>query len=425
MSTAPTTPAFGRHVVTAVLVAHDGARWLPSPPPGCGPRPGRRERFVAVDTGQHRRVRRHPRPGCSGRTGSSPRRSAPGSAPRSTSAWRPPTSGPPRPTRRRTTTARRAISRCSGCGCCTTTPSRSRAHSSTCSADVDSSPTVAVAGPKLRGWSDRRTLLEVGVTIARSGRRETGLERREQDQGQHDGVRDVLAVSTAGHARTTRRLGRAGRPRPGAAAVTATTSTSAGGPTSPGTGSCASPTRWCTTPRRPRTAGGAAGARSPALPARRPAARQLRAAREPAAAARAARGAAADRRHRAAGPRPARSASCPPTRWARLLALARVLARPDRLARARWRRRRTRAVPYRVRTPSSRPTGVESAARHGDRHRPRRGRRCCQLCGRSAPRGRDGPCLRGRRGPAVMGAPASPAASSASRRWCSRSRCSC
>ncbi len=63
---------------------------------------------------------------------------------------------------------------------------------------VDSSPTVAVAGPKLRGWSNRRTLLEVGVTIARSGRRETGLERREQDQGQHDGVHDVLAVSTAG-----------------------------------------------------------------------------------------------------------------------------------------------------------------------------------------------------------------------------------
>ena len=41
-------------------------------------------------------------------------------------------------------------------------------------------------------------LLEVGVTIARSGRRETMLERRERDQGQHDGVRRVLAVGTAG-----------------------------------------------------------------------------------------------------------------------------------------------------------------------------------------------------------------------------------
>ncbi|WP_129308806.1 glycosyltransferase [Streptomyces sp. L2] len=57
---------------------------------------------------------------------------------------------------------------------------------------------VAVVGPKLRGWYDRRQLLEVGVSIANSGRRWTGLDRREQDQGQHDHVRSVLSVSTAG-----------------------------------------------------------------------------------------------------------------------------------------------------------------------------------------------------------------------------------
>ncbi|MFE9765826.1 glycosyltransferase [Streptomyces sp. NPDC005808] len=57
---------------------------------------------------------------------------------------------------------------------------------------------VAVLGPKLRGWYDRRALLEVGVTIAHSGRRWTGLDRREQDQGQHDHVHPVLSVSTAG-----------------------------------------------------------------------------------------------------------------------------------------------------------------------------------------------------------------------------------
>ncbi|MFE1251341.1 glycosyltransferase [Streptomyces sp. NPDC058766] len=57
---------------------------------------------------------------------------------------------------------------------------------------------VAVVGPKLRGWYDRRQLLEVGVSIAHSGRRWTGLDRREQDQGQHDHVRPVLSVSTAG-----------------------------------------------------------------------------------------------------------------------------------------------------------------------------------------------------------------------------------
>lgn len=57
---------------------------------------------------------------------------------------------------------------------------------------------VAIVGPKLRGWYDRRQLLEVGVSIANSGRRWTGIDRREQDQGQYDHVRPVLSVSTAG-----------------------------------------------------------------------------------------------------------------------------------------------------------------------------------------------------------------------------------
>ncbi|AKG43204.1 integral membrane regulatory protein [Streptomyces xiamenensis] len=63
---------------------------------------------------------------------------------------------------------------------------------------ADASPSAAVIGAKLRGWYDRRQLLEAGVTIANSGRRWTGLDRREQDQGQHDQVRPVLSVSTAG-----------------------------------------------------------------------------------------------------------------------------------------------------------------------------------------------------------------------------------
>lgn len=62
---------------------------------------------------------------------------------------------------------------------------------------VDERPTVAMAGPKLRGWHDRNHLLEVGVSIAGNGARWTGLEFREQDQGQHDDVTEVLAVSTA------------------------------------------------------------------------------------------------------------------------------------------------------------------------------------------------------------------------------------
>ncbi|MBJ7530006.1 MAG: glycosyltransferase, partial [Nocardioides sp.] len=57
-------------------------------------------------------------------------------------------------------------------------------------------PEAAVLGPKLREWPSLRRLLEVGATISGTGRRETGLERGEYDQGQHDQVRRVLAVNT-------------------------------------------------------------------------------------------------------------------------------------------------------------------------------------------------------------------------------------
>ena len=63
---------------------------------------------------------------------------------------------------------------------------------------VDERPNVAVAGPKILGWYDRSHILEMGVSIAPNGARWTGMEYREQDQGQHDGIREVLAVNTAG-----------------------------------------------------------------------------------------------------------------------------------------------------------------------------------------------------------------------------------
>ncbi|WP_406304724.1 glycosyltransferase [Streptomyces sp. NBC_00885] len=63
---------------------------------------------------------------------------------------------------------------------------------------ADSDEHAAIIGPKLRGWYDRKQLLEAGVSIANSGRRWTGLDRREQDQGQHDQIRSVLSVSSAG-----------------------------------------------------------------------------------------------------------------------------------------------------------------------------------------------------------------------------------
>ncbi len=61
-----------------------------------------------------------------------------------------------------------------------------------------SAPDIAVVGPRVRAWPRARRLLEVGLTMTGTGHRETGLEPGEHDQGQHDDQRDVLAVGTAG-----------------------------------------------------------------------------------------------------------------------------------------------------------------------------------------------------------------------------------
>jgi GT2 family glycosyltransferase len=59
------------------------------------------------------------------------------------------------------------------------------------------SPSLAAIAPKVLTW-DRRGLREIGLTIDSSGRTHTGLEPREVDQGQHDDTADVLAAGTAG-----------------------------------------------------------------------------------------------------------------------------------------------------------------------------------------------------------------------------------
>jgi GT2 family glycosyltransferase len=61
-----------------------------------------------------------------------------------------------------------------------------------------SAPDIALVGPKIREWPSLRRLLEVGLTVTSTGVRETGLETGEPDAGQHDRPRDVLAVNTAG-----------------------------------------------------------------------------------------------------------------------------------------------------------------------------------------------------------------------------------
>ncbi|HET7310589.1 MAG TPA: glycosyltransferase family 2 protein [Mycobacteriales bacterium] len=64
-------------------------------------------------------------------------------------------------------------------------------------AEADRSPSATVLGCKQTDL-DGRHLLEMGATVDGSGRRRTGVEPHEVDQGQHDELRDVLAVGTAG-----------------------------------------------------------------------------------------------------------------------------------------------------------------------------------------------------------------------------------
>jgi GT2 family glycosyltransferase len=209
------TPEFPRHVVTAVLVAHDGARWLPKALAGLLAQDRPVQDVIAADTGSaddsarllaeslgdQRVLHLARRTGFGAAAEEAVRAAAPLTAEelpylQRRSGWDP-------------------VSRTWNDDVydepeypygepvqwlwllhddCEPDPGALAALLRT----ADTSPSAAIIGPKLRSWYDRRQLLEVGVSIARSGRRWTGLERREQDQGQHDQVRPVLSVSSAG-----------------------------------------------------------------------------------------------------------------------------------------------------------------------------------------------------------------------------------
>lgn len=64
--------------------------------------------------------------------------------------------------------------------------------------EATSADDIAIVGPKIREWPSLQRILEVGITVAGTGARVTGLEPGEPDAGQHDRPRDVLAVNTAG-----------------------------------------------------------------------------------------------------------------------------------------------------------------------------------------------------------------------------------
>jgi GT2 family glycosyltransferase len=160
--------------VTALLVSHDGARWLPAVLAGLADQQRRPDRVLAVDTGSSDDSVAL----LTESLGADPVRNVAGSFPDAVAAalgdidtewvWLLHDDANPDPAALGTLL------------------------------DAAEQHSADIAGPKLREWPSLRRLLEVGITISATGRRETGLERGEYDQGQHDTIREVLAVNTAG-----------------------------------------------------------------------------------------------------------------------------------------------------------------------------------------------------------------------------------
>ncbi|MEW2117151.1 glycosyltransferase family 2 protein [Streptomyces sp. NPDC005474] len=216
-----TTPEFPRHVVTAVLVTHDGARWLPDALAGVLGQERPVQNVMAADTGSADesaqlvtdalgadRVLHLARRTGFGQAVEEANRTAPVLTPdeltylKRPSGWDPVTRSwrddaydmPELPHGEPVQWLWLLHDDCAPDPDALAQLLRVVEHEH----ELGRGDDIAVVGPKLRGWYDRRQLLEVGVTIANSGRRWTGLDRREQDQGQHDHVRPVLSVSTAG-----------------------------------------------------------------------------------------------------------------------------------------------------------------------------------------------------------------------------------
>ena len=187
-------PPLARHVVTAVIVAHDGARWLADSLKAVLTQARPVDRLVAADTGSrdHGPALLDDVVGADS-TVTMPRSTGYGAA--VAAALKLPAASAPVPA----------------------TDSHPYGEDTVewiwllhddCAPDphaceqllrtAEREPRAKIIGPKVRDWHDRRVLLEAGVTIDGAGRRETGLEPYEFDQGQRDGDRTVLAVGSAG-----------------------------------------------------------------------------------------------------------------------------------------------------------------------------------------------------------------------------------
>lgn len=183
-----------RHLVTAVLVAHDGARWLPETLAALARQSRPPQRVVAVDTGSQDESAQL----LAGALGESavlhlPRGTGFGDAVReglAAFAGMPDSAEP--------VAAAPGRDRVEWIWLLHDDSAPEREALSAMLALAETTPSAAIIGPKTHAWSDPGVITGVGYTVDRGGRRETGLEPGELDQGQHDGTTDVLGVSTAG-----------------------------------------------------------------------------------------------------------------------------------------------------------------------------------------------------------------------------------
>ena len=186
----PPTDSYSQHVVTAVIVAHDGAVWLPRLIEALGGQTKPVQRVVAVDTGSRDRS--------GSLLAAQLGQAAVFGMDRSTGYAA---------AVRRALQHKAASAPVSGRGRGNEVEWLWLLHDD-CEPAPDAleqllrgateTPRTAVLGPKLRDWTDRNVVVEAGLSIDTAGRRVTGVEPREVDQGQHDGDRDTLAVCSAG-----------------------------------------------------------------------------------------------------------------------------------------------------------------------------------------------------------------------------------
>jgi GT2 family glycosyltransferase len=178
------------HTVTAIIVAHDGARLLPAAVQAIQAQTHQADRVVGVDTGSRDRsgavlaeligadaVVSLDRAAGFGEAVSAALRHADGRRP-----------GPADPGLKRVEWIWLLHDDCE--------PAPESLERLLRAAGRDRS--VAVLGPKVLDGQDRRTLREVGISIDRAGRRVTGIDPGEIDQGQHDHNTEVFAVGSAG-----------------------------------------------------------------------------------------------------------------------------------------------------------------------------------------------------------------------------------